>query len=146
MVVYFCHHLSDNYVDLTYIYVVLSYLYVDLSLIRMLQNKKLKPCSFPGNAIQIRKQLSDKSTKYLTSQHKDLTSQHHYLTSRHNIRKVNTIVCKRGFSVIMLTCHIILSTCQIMMQTCQILSSQWHCHDMKIIYLATSSEQVDIMI
>ena len=33
MVAYFCHHLSDNYVDLSDLYVVLSDLYVDLSLI-----------------------------------------------------------------------------------------------------------------
>ena len=31
VVVYFCHHLSDNYVDLSDLYVVLSDLYVDLS-------------------------------------------------------------------------------------------------------------------
>ena len=35
MVEYFCHHLSDNYVDL-------SDLYVDLSLIHLLENKSLK--------------------------------------------------------------------------------------------------------
>ena len=33
MVAYFCHHLSDNYVDLSDLYVDLSDLYVDLSLI-----------------------------------------------------------------------------------------------------------------
>ena len=31
MVAYFCHHLSDNYVDLSDLCVVLSDLYVDLS-------------------------------------------------------------------------------------------------------------------
>ena len=31
MVAYFCHHLSDSYVDLSDVYVVLSDLYVDLS-------------------------------------------------------------------------------------------------------------------
>ena len=31
MVAYFCHHLSDNFVDLSDIYVDLSDLYVDLS-------------------------------------------------------------------------------------------------------------------
>ena len=31
MVAYFCHHLSDNYVDLSDIYVDLSDLYIDLS-------------------------------------------------------------------------------------------------------------------
>ena len=31
MVAYFCHHLSDNYVDLSDNYVDLSDLYVDLS-------------------------------------------------------------------------------------------------------------------
>ena len=31
MVAYFCHHLSDNYVDLSDLYVVLLDLYVDLS-------------------------------------------------------------------------------------------------------------------
>ena len=31
MVSYFCHHLLDNYVDLSDLYVVLSDLYVDLS-------------------------------------------------------------------------------------------------------------------
>ena len=30
MVAYFCHHLSENYVDLSDLYVVLSDLYVDL--------------------------------------------------------------------------------------------------------------------
>ena len=30
-VAYFCHHLSDDYVDLSDLYVVLSDLYVDLS-------------------------------------------------------------------------------------------------------------------
>ena len=31
MVAYFCHHLSDNYVDLSDLYVDLSDIYVDLS-------------------------------------------------------------------------------------------------------------------
>ena len=31
MVAYFCHHLSDNYVDLSDLYVNLSVIYVDLS-------------------------------------------------------------------------------------------------------------------
>ena len=31
MVAYFCHHLSDNYVDLSDLYVDLSVIYVDLS-------------------------------------------------------------------------------------------------------------------
>ena len=31
MVAYFCHHLSDNYVDLSALYVDLSVIYVDLS-------------------------------------------------------------------------------------------------------------------
>ena len=31
MEAYFCHHLSENYVDLSDLYVVLSDLYVDLS-------------------------------------------------------------------------------------------------------------------
>ena len=46
MVAYFCHHLSDNYVDLSdlyvdlsVIYVDLSDLYVDLSLIHLLENE-----------------------------------------------------------------------------------------------------------
>ena len=46
MVTYFCHHLSDNYVDLSDLYVVLSDLYVylldlyvDLSLIHLLENE-----------------------------------------------------------------------------------------------------------
>ena len=46
MVAYFCHHLSDNYVDLSELYVVfsdlnvdLSDLYVDLSLIHLFENK-----------------------------------------------------------------------------------------------------------
>ena len=30
MVAYFCHHLSDNYVDLSDLYVDLSVIYVDL--------------------------------------------------------------------------------------------------------------------
>ena len=31
MVAYFCHHLSDNYIDLSDLYVDLSVIYVDLS-------------------------------------------------------------------------------------------------------------------
>ena len=31
MVAYFCHHLSDNYVDFSDLYVDLSVIYVDLS-------------------------------------------------------------------------------------------------------------------
>ena len=69
MVAYFCHQLSDNYVDLSDLYVVLSDLYVDLSdlfvdlsLIHLLENVILKTCSCPNNAIQITTILSDKST------------------------------------------------------------------------------------
>ena len=46
MVAYFCHHLSDNYVDLLDLYVVLSDLYVglldlyvDFLLIHLLENE-----------------------------------------------------------------------------------------------------------
>ena len=53
MVAYICHHLSDNYNDLSNFYVVLtdhhdelSDLYVDLSLIHLLENKSLK-CFLP---------------------------------------------------------------------------------------------------
>ena len=49
MVAYFCHQLSDNYVDLSDLYVVLSDLYVDLSdlyvdlsVIYLLENESLK--------------------------------------------------------------------------------------------------------
>ena len=59
MVAYFCHHLSDNYVDLSDLYVVLSDLYVDLSdpyvdlsLIHLLK-MNLKKCSCPINANKI---------------------------------------------------------------------------------------------
>ena len=39
MVAYFCHHMSDNYVDLSDLYVDLSDLHVDLSLIHLLENE-----------------------------------------------------------------------------------------------------------
>ena len=39
MVAYFCHHLSDSYVDLSDLYVDLSDLYVDLSLIPSVRKK-----------------------------------------------------------------------------------------------------------
>ena len=49
LVAYFCHNLSDNYVDLSDLYVDLldhyvdlSDLYVDLSLIHLLKNKSQK--------------------------------------------------------------------------------------------------------
>ena len=49
MVAYFCHQLSDNYVDLSDLYVILSDLYVDLSdlyadlpLNHLLENKSKK--------------------------------------------------------------------------------------------------------
>ena len=46
----FCHHLSDNYIDLSDLYVVLSDLYLDLSLIQLIENKSsiLGKCSY-GN-------------------------------------------------------------------------------------------------
>ena len=47
MVAYFCHHLSDNYVDLSDIYVDLSDHYVDLS--EKLVAKYLY--SYPVNAL-----------------------------------------------------------------------------------------------
>ena len=39
MVAYFCHHLSDNYVDLSDLYVNLSDINVDFSLIHLLENE-----------------------------------------------------------------------------------------------------------
>ena len=42
MVAYSCHHLSNNYVDLSDLYIVLSNLYVDLSLIHLLEIKSEK--------------------------------------------------------------------------------------------------------
>ena len=55
MVAYFCHHLSDNDVDLSDLFIVLSdiyvdlsNLYVDLSLIHMLENKSLKKVLQPN--------------------------------------------------------------------------------------------------
>ena len=69
MVTYFCHHLSDNYVDLSDLYVVLSDLYVDLSdlyvdlsVIHLFLKKNLKTCYSPVIAIQITTTLSDKLT------------------------------------------------------------------------------------
>ena len=87
MVAYFCHHLSDNYVDLSDLYVVLSDLYVDLSdlsvelsLIYLLENN-LKNV-FLAQLMPYRKQQN-------------------YLTIRHNIWQVNIkiwqveiIICK----------------------------------------------------
>ena len=42
MVVYFCHHLSDNYVDMLDLYVDLSVMFVDLSDhdVNLSENKK----------------------------------------------------------------------------------------------------------
>ena len=42
MVAYFCHHLSDFYVDLSDFYVDLSDLCVDLSRIHLLENESKK--------------------------------------------------------------------------------------------------------
>ena len=55
MVAYYCHHLSDNYVDLSDLYVVVSLIY-------LLENESLKTCSCPINSIQTTTKLSDKST------------------------------------------------------------------------------------
>ena len=83
MVEYFCHHLSDNnvdlsdlYVDLSDLYADLSDLYVDLSFICLLEIKSSK-CVLA----QLTTKLYDKSTLYLTSQYKDLTRRHKDLTS-----------------------------------------------------------------
>ena len=59
IVAYFCHHLSDNYVDFSDLYVDSSDLYVDFSFV---SKWILKTCSCPINAIQITTKLSDKST------------------------------------------------------------------------------------
>ena len=47
----------------------------------------LKTCSCPVNIMHLTTKLSDKSTWYLTSQHKYLTSRHHYHTNWHNCLK-----------------------------------------------------------
>ena len=60
MVGYFCHHLSDNYVDLSDLYVDLSDLYVDLSLLHFLENKSCK-------RVQLMAYRSQQN--YLASQH-----------------------------------------------------------------------------
>ena len=82
--------------DLPDLHVVLSDLnvdspdiYVDSELIHLLENKSLKTRSGQINAIQITTKISDKSTLYLTSQHKDLTSRLHYLASPHNYQKID---------------------------------------------------------
>ena len=68
MVAYFCHHLSDNYVDLSDLCVVLSDLYVDLSDLYVdlshsfVRRWILKKCYCPINALQITTKLSAKST------------------------------------------------------------------------------------
>ena len=135
MVAYFCHQFSDNYVDLPDLHVVLSDLnvdspdiYVDLELIHLLENKSLKTRSGPINAIQITTKISDKSTLYLTSQHKDLTSRHHYLASRnyylnswHNILKVNIIVWKNDFRW---SCRLVRSSGQLIRKFCRLVRYQ----------------------
>ena len=45
MVAYFCHHLSDNYVDLSDLYVDLSVIYVDLSIIMSTCQKNITTTS-----------------------------------------------------------------------------------------------------
>ena len=53
---------SDLYVILSDLSVDLSDLYVDLDLINLLENKSLKTCSCPFNAIVFTTNLSGKST------------------------------------------------------------------------------------
>ena len=80
MVAYFCHHLSDNYVDLSDLYVDMSVIYVDLFIMLTFQKKIIKTSSLiscfysmllPLIAIYF-------SILYLTSQHNDLTSGHNF--------------------------------------------------------------------
>ena len=75
MVSYFCHRLSDNYVDLSDLYVVLSDLYVDLSdlyvdlsdfyvdssLIHLFEKKIFKNAFLPSLCHTDKTKLSDKS-------------------------------------------------------------------------------------
>ena len=122
MVAYFCHHLSDNNVDLSDLYFVLSdhlcwlvRFLCWLVTCHLLENKSFKKRVL-AQIMPHRYQQN-----YRTSQHKDLTSQHHYLTrqhnyltSRHNIWQDDKIVWKVDFSVIMSTYHKFMSTCQIL--------------------------------
>ena len=68
MVEYFCHNLSDNYIDLSDLYVIMSDLYVDLSdlhvdlsFLYLFEKKSLK---------RVKK-----------SQYKYIKIRHHYLTN-----------------------------------------------------------------
>ena len=80
MVAYFCHHLSENYVDLSDHYVDLSDLYVDLSdnfvviCIALIGQEHVFKICFLTNEYVTSQQ------KYLTRLNKDLTSQYNYLT------------------------------------------------------------------
>ena len=63
---------------LTYYFIILTcHLFICYKINR-------KKCSCPVYVIQITRNLSDKTTQDLTSQHKDLTTRHHYLTGRHH--------------------------------------------------------------
>ena len=68
MVAYFCHHLSDNYVDLSDLYVVLSDLYVHLSDLYVhlshsfVRKKILKNVFLPSKYHKDNKKISDNST------------------------------------------------------------------------------------
>ena len=132
MVAYFCHHLSDNYVDLSDLYVVLSDLYVVLSdhyvylSEKYHHNQQLNTLfSYPVNATNCHllvSLISESQHHYLTSKHNFLTSGHNDLTSRHNYKKViiynnyvdlsdNDVYLSDLYvdsSAIMLTCQIIL--------------------------------------
>ena len=127
MVAYFCHHLSDIYVDLSDLYVILldlsvelSDIYVDLSLIHLLEMLMLKTCSCP------------------TLCHTDSKCS---LTSRQNIRLVDIIIWQVDdiWQVnIIVWKHILLihSTCQIIIIDLSSikLTSLWqlgHEHDIK---------------
>ena len=67
MVAYFCHHLSDYYVDLSDLYVDLSVISVDLSDVRKISSKQVAKylISYPVNATNCHllvSLISDKST------------------------------------------------------------------------------------
>ena len=74
MVAYFCNHLSDNCVDLSDLMSTCQVFLLTCQIFMLTCHFKkinLKTWSCSVTAIQIKEQLSEKSTYYLTSQHKD---------------------------------------------------------------------------
>ena len=142
---YLCHHLSDNYVDLSYV----SYLcQLVRSLCRLVRKKVttsslicfnclfLKLVNFPNcHILVLFKLISEKSTLYI-----------YHMASRVTYQNISPEVTRKPWRVMSPNADLsdVMSTCQIVMSTCQIFIIIWQvmaeiCHSMSVCQMIMSA-------